>query len=154
MGNDHAKERRRALLPPNPKLQKGYSAYYHRISSFPQGMEKTKCIVVNHTPDYKFYDLRDDKDKERFFLNIPYLYVSGCRDPYTWYDYFKIGTVVATTLGNVANGNKPRDAEIVDIRPDPVTEVIVDLKDLKTGFTTYGVSPSKFYFNIEYYKDW
>lgn len=149
MGNDNTKERRRALLPPNPRLEKGYSCYYYKLSSFPMSLEKYKCTVLDRTPDYKLYTLRDDTIPEKIYSQIPYIYVSSAREPNGWDDYFKIGTIIKTN-----EGGRLCDAEIIDIHYDSLTGKNIDIKELKTGFTRYGVRPTNFYFNVEYYRDW
>jgi hypothetical protein len=75
--------------------------------------------------------------------------VSGYRLPYSWDDFFKVGTVVCNALKQPA-----RDAEILAISRDEFDDVTIVIKDLKTGFVTYGVKPTDFYFNVNYYKDW
>lgn len=149
MGNDSFKEKRRALLPPNPHLNVGYSGYFHKISSFPEGMERHRCTIIGHSPDYKTYILRDDTDRDRVYMEIPHIYVSGLSKPYEWDDYFKVGTIVKTT----AFGNVPESSEILEIRHEE-PELLVDLKSLKTGFVVYGVSPRSFYFDVDFYRDW
>ena len=34
------------------------------------------------------------------------------------------------------------------------SQVVVDLRDVVTGFTVFGVTPDKFILDMKYYKDW
>jgi hypothetical protein len=75
-------------------------------------------------------------------------------DPYTWEDYFNVGTVVQNTINVFGNGNQPRRSEIIAMRPDTTEGVVVDLKELKTGYVSHNVTPAHFYFDTTYYKNW
>jgi hypothetical protein len=152
MGNSALREHKRALLPQNPRAEKGYSCYFHHISSFPNSIEHTSCTVLDHTSDFKYYTLRDNKDKYRIFKDIPYIYVSGGRRPHTWDDYFKIGTVVKRA--HINNQNMPKSAEIVDVRCDQDVQRLVDLRDMKTGFTYYNVAPDQYFLDVAFCQDW
>jgi hypothetical protein len=154
MGNAQYKENKRSQIPPNPMLEKNYSCYYHTITSFPEGMTFKKCTVKDHTPDKKFYTLKDDKEKDKYYVMIPYIYVSSFSRPYTWDDYFKAGTVVKTTVPSLSHDGQPRRAEIVQVHREKDGLTTMDLKDVKTGFTVYGVSCANILFDIEFYRDW
>jgi hypothetical protein len=155
MGNTHLVESKRALMPPNPMLHKNYTCYYHRITSFPEGMEVKKCTVMDHTPNKKMYSLRDDTDPTKHYTMIPHIYLSSYRSgPLSWNDYFKVGTIVKTTCGGLSYDGGPRRAEITAVNRARDGRTTVDLKDLKTGFTVYGVSCAYITFDIGFYKDW
>ena len=155
MGNAKFKDARRAQMPPNPMFNKNYTCYYHKITSFPEGMEVRKCTVVNHSPDKRMYSLRDDTDPDKCYTAIPYIYLSSYRDgPLSWDDYFKVGTIVRTTVKSLTHDGVPRQAEITEIRRAKDGLTTMDLKDLKTGFTVYGVSCASVMFDIGFYKDW
>lgn len=154
MGNAKFKDSRRALMPPNPMLCKNYTCYYHKITSFPEGMERKKCTVIDHTPDKKLYTLRDDNDRDKYYSMIPYIYVSSYRTPYSWEDYFKPGTIIKTTSPTLSHDGKPRRAEIIAVHRASDGMTTMDIKDLKTGFTVFGVYCSNILFDIEFYKDW
>ena len=155
MGNTQFVESRRAIMPPNPMLNKNYTCYYHRITSFPEGMESRKCTVTDHTIDKKMYSLRDDEDPDKYYVMIPYIYISSySKGPRSWEDYFKVGTIVKTTSKALSHDGQPRQAEIIAVNRAKDGRTTVDLKDLKTGFTVYGVSCANIIFDIDFYKDW
>lgn len=144
MGNSQLRLRRLALVPQNPMLLKGYSCYYHNvISSIPSAMVKTKGVILDYTPDHKLYTIKCDDGV--IHSAIPHLYVSSSRTPSAWEDYFKPGVIVRW-------GGK--QCEIVDIRSDKEYEAVLDVKELSTGFTRFGVPASSLLLDINYYKDW
>lgn len=147
MGNSPEKERRMAIMPKIPDMRKGYSCYYYKLRSYPSEFKMEKCTITDISSDKKLYTLKLDSDPNMVYTHIPYLYISSTRLPRTWDDYFKVGTIVRTVP------NKTR-AEILEIRHDKDYQALVDLKELKTGFTKYGYTPSQFYFDANYYKDW
>lgn len=151
MGNTPTSERSGGQ--PNPQLSKGYNCCLYNISSFPNSFEVVKCVVIGHNPTKTFYDLRLDTDHDVTFNNIPYFYVSGRREERTWFDYFRVGTMVQTNVTDIGRGGKRR-AEIMDVRTEKDSHVLVDLRDVVTGFTVFSVTPDKFILDMLYYKDW
>lgn len=152
MGNSPPQQRS-STGQPKPNLMKGYNCYMYRIASFPDSFVAEKCVVLDHDYQKNFYDLRLEEDSEVVFNKIPYFYVSGRREKRTWHDYFKVGTMVQTSITDVDRRNKRR-AEIMDVRPDSEYQVVVDLKDTVTKFTVFGVTPDKYLLDMKYYKDW
>ena len=150
MGNSYEKQSRCAIMPQNPMLSKGYTCYFYRLSTFAPSMEKIKCTVVDFSNNHKLYHLRADVGHKEY-NHIPYFYVSPGSQPYTWEDYFKIGTVVRH---RGTGDGRPLQAVIIDIRQDVEYDAVVDIKNIKTGFVTYGVRPSMYYLDVPYYKDW
>lgn len=155
MGSDQSNTRRARTSPPRSFLNKGYNCFMYTISSFPESISKTKCIVEDHNHDKTLYNLRIEKDPDVKFTNIPYFYVSGRREERSWHDYFKVGTVVRTRATCIDRNNiSYRQAEIMEIRSDDDSQVIIDLKDLRTGFTVFSVTPDKYRLDVQFYKDW
>jgi hypothetical protein len=138
---------------PKPNLMKGYNCYMYVIASFPDSFVAEKCVVIDHDYHKTFYDLRLESDPTVVFNKIPYFYVSGRRDKRTWHDYFKVGTMVQTSVTDVHRKYKRR-AEIMDVRTDYEYQVVVDLKDTVTNLTIFGVTPDKYLLDMKYYKDW
>jgi hypothetical protein len=150
MGNNHEKQYRRAIMPQNLMIPKGYTCYFYRISSFPSSMEKIKCTVMGFSSNHKLYHLRDDHGHNEYRF-IPYFYIGPGLQPYIWDDYFKVGTIVrykATTKGHA------NQAEIIDVHEDSEFDKVVDIKDMRNGFVIYNVQPSMYYLDVPYYKDW
>lgn len=147
---------RQRTSPAREELSKGYNCYYYTISSFPDSFKSEKCVVDDHNYKKTLYHLHLEENSQVQLNNIPYFYVSGRRYERTWHDYFKIGTMVQTNVTAVDRTTNPtkRRAEIMDIRPDKEFQVVVDLCDVKTGYTVFGVTPDKYLLDLKFYKDW
>lgn len=152
MGNSHFKESKRALIPGNPNLNKNYTCYYHKVSSFPDGMERHKCTVLDHSDDKSFYMLRNDADPRIIYNKVPYFFISSYKSPYSWDDYFKVGTIVLTNIKQLTNDTtKFKRAEIVNINNDKNDTPTMDLKDIETGFVVYCVPCAIIRFDVDFY---
>ena len=156
MGNSQNNIRRATTSPTKEELNKGYNCLYYTISSFPNSFKCEKCVVDGHNHNKTLYNLYLEEDSDTKLNNIPYFYVSGRRIERTWRDYFKVGTMVQTNVTAVDRVNNPnkRMAEIMDIRDDTDFQVLVDLRDVKTGYTVFGVTPDKYLLDLKFYKDW
>jgi hypothetical protein len=156
MGNSQESATRRRTSPPVDDLNKGYNCYYYSISSFPDSFKYEKCVVEDHNYNKTLYNLHLESDSNIKFINIPYFYVSGRQNKRSWYDYFKVGTMVQTNMTAIDRANNPskRRAEIMDVRTDKNFKIVVDLRDVKTGYTAFGVTPDKYLLDLGYYRDW
>lgn len=157
MGNSQQNRTiRERTAPMKQDLNKGYNCYYYTISSFPNSFKSEKCVVDDHNYNKTLYNLHLEEDPEVKLNNIPYFYVSGRRFERTWHDYFKVGTMVQTSVTAIDRVNNPtkRRAEIMDIREDRDFQVVVDLRDVNTGYTVFGVTPDKYLLDLKFYKDW
>lgn len=154
MGNSQTSREKTAL--PKQDLNKGYNCYFYTISSFPNSFKCEKCVVDGYNYNKTLYNLHLEENPEVKFNNIPYFYVSDRSFKRSWYDYFKVGTMVQTriTAIDTVNNFTKRRAEIIKIREDKNLQVVVDLRDVNNGYTVFGVTPDKYLLDLKFYKDW
>lgn len=136
-------------------LHKNYNCHYYIISSDPNLFQTRKCLVLDHSENKLYYTLKD-LELDLIYENVPSVFVSSSRINYSWDSYFKIGTVVKTNATMIdkstMNGKFKGRARISDIKMDTEKGVAVDLVDLRTNYRAYGVPPSEFALDKEYYR--
>jgi hypothetical protein len=135
-------------------LEIGYNCCYYHLSSFPASFECIDGVVVGFSDNKSTYFIKDAKDSDIVYKDIPYIYVSSGRERRTWNDYYKIGVRVMVTASSLSKTEK-RPAYITDIRQVKGEDYYeIDVKDAVTGFVAYCVPPRNFFLDVKYYKDW
>lgn len=133
-------------------LQKGYNCHYYLISSDPELFQKRKCVIIDHDDTKRHYTLKDI-ELELLYEDVPAVFVSSSRVDYDWGSYFKPGTIVKTNATTVEKHGKFNNrARISNMNLDSDNGITVDLVDIRTNFRAYGVIPSEFVLDKDYYR--